>query len=90
MRSRAARRLPAVARRATLVVLAMFLLQITGQIQGPASLDAPPALRFLGPGGADAVGPGPVDVRGFVRVVDGDTLDVWMRGQRVAVGLVGV
>ncbi len=84
-------------RRVSLVVAALLLVQLVAQVAGaPEQTDTPPdtvlssALKFIGPGGADAVGPGPVDVRGFVRVVDGDTLDVTIRGHRVAVGLLGV
>ncbi len=84
-------------RRAGLVVAALLLVQLVAQIAGAPEQTSDPsatilssALKFIGPGGADAVGPGPVDVRGFVRVVDGDTLDVTIRGHRVAVGLLGV
>jgi glucose/arabinose dehydrogenase/endonuclease YncB( thermonuclease family) len=44
----------------------------------------------IGPGGALAVKRGPKDLRGYVRVIDGDTLDVYLDGQRVPVGVIGV
>jgi len=80
--------------RAALLVAAFCLVQLFAQVAGPSSqTDNTPvatALRFIGPGGADAIGPGPADVRGFVNVADGDTLDAWIRGQRIAVGLLGI
>jgi endonuclease YncB( thermonuclease family) len=64
-----------------IVALAAFAL-----VEQPQPADA----GRIGPGGALAVKRGPKEVRGFVRVIDGDTLDVNIDGQRVAVGLLGV
>jgi glucose/arabinose dehydrogenase/endonuclease YncB( thermonuclease family) len=33
---------------------------------------------------------GPVDYRGFVRVIDGDTVEIYLNGSQVGVGLIGV
>jgi glucose/arabinose dehydrogenase/endonuclease YncB( thermonuclease family) len=63
------------------VALATFAL-----VEQPQPADA----GHIGPGGALAIKRGPKEVRGFVRVIDGDTLDVNIDGQRVAVGLIGV
>jgi endonuclease YncB( thermonuclease family) len=78
-------------RRLVFLILAIMVVQLVAEIT-PPDVSTPPlsALRFIGPGGADAAGPGSADVRGFVRVIDGDTMDVIIRGHRVAVGLLGV
>ena len=44
----------------------------------------------LGPGGAPPAGSGPVDVAGFTRGIDGDTLETWINGSQVGIGLIGV
>jgi glucose/arabinose dehydrogenase/PKD repeat protein/endonuclease YncB( thermonuclease family) len=77
-------------RRIVVALVGLVLVFIAGGVPVPRVVDA-----HIGPGGAMALAPGPQEVRGFVRVVDGDTLDVNIRdpqgqSQRVAVGLVGV
>ena len=44
----------------------------------------------VNPGGAPPPGSGTFEVRGFVRVIDGDTLDTYLRGSRTGVGIVGI
>ncbi len=78
-------------RRIAVALVGLVLAFIAGGLPLPATVDA----QHIGPGGAMALGPGPQEIRGFVRVVDADTLDVSIRDpqgdtQRVAVGLVGV
>ena|SRR6266542_3455178 len=78
-------------RRIVVALVGLILAFIAGGVPKPSIVDA----QHIGPGGAMALAPGPQDVRGFVRVVDGDTLDVYIRdphgqSQRVAVGLIGV
>jgi glucose/arabinose dehydrogenase/PKD repeat protein/endonuclease YncB( thermonuclease family) len=78
-------------RRVLVALVGLVLVVIAGGIRPPTPADA----QHIGPGGAMALAPGPKDVRGFVRVVDADTLDVNIKDadgqtQRVAVGLVGV
>ena len=53
----------------------------------PAMAQQPPAAP---PGGAPPAGRGPYEVMGFVRVWDGDTIDVRINGTRVLVGLIGI
>jgi len=75
-------------RRLLLGISTFFVLATLGpaSVSGPATINA----QRVPPGGAAPPGSGPVDIEGFVRVVDGDTLDAWINGQRVAVGLVGL
>jgi glucose/arabinose dehydrogenase len=40
--------------------------------------------------GAPALGSGPVRVSGYVRVIDGETIEAQIRGRRVAIGLIGI
>jgi endonuclease YncB( thermonuclease family) len=53
-------------------------------------------VKRVPPGGAPPAGSGPVDVPGFVRVIDGDTIEFYLDGSRagngslVGVGLIGV
>ncbi|MCC7372444.1 MAG: hypothetical protein IT306_28790, partial [Chloroflexi bacterium] len=44
----------------------------------------------VGPGGAPPAGSGSVDVTGYVRVIDGDTLEVGIEGSRMGVGILGL
>ncbi len=46
--------------------------------------------EVLGPGGAPPAGSGPVDVAGFTRGIDGHTLETWIDGAQVGIGLIGV
>ncbi|HEY3062089.1 MAG TPA: PQQ-dependent sugar dehydrogenase, partial [Chloroflexota bacterium] len=78
-------------RRALVGLVGLVLVVIAGGVRPPTTVDA----QHIGPGGAMALAPGPKEVRGFVRVVDADTLDVNIQdaqgqSQRVAVGLVGI
>ena len=45
---------------------------------------------ILGPGGAPPGGSGSVDVAGYTRGIDGDTLETWINGAQVGIGLIGV
>ena len=51
---------------------------------------APAGAQRVGPGGAPPVGSGPVDVTGFVRVIDGDTIEAYIGGKRAGIGLIGL
>jgi glucose/arabinose dehydrogenase len=42
------------------------------------------------PGGAPPPGSGPFEINNFVRVIDGDTIEVDLEGSRVGVGLIGI
>jgi len=44
----------------------------------------------LEPGGAPPAGSGPIDIEGFVRAIDGDTMETWINGSRVGIGLIGI
>lgn len=44
----------------------------------------------LGPGGAPPAGSGPVDIAGFTRGIDGHTLETWIDGAQVGIGLIGI
>ena len=48
------------------------------------------AQSILPPGGAPVGGTGPIGVEGYLRAVQGDTLDVRVPGGRFAVGVVGI
>ena len=54
------------------LIVGLVLVVIAGGLRPPTTVDA----QHIGPGGAMALGPGPKEVHGFVRVVDADTLDV--------------
>jgi glucose/arabinose dehydrogenase/PKD repeat protein/endonuclease YncB( thermonuclease family) len=78
-------------RRVVLAVIGLVLVVVAGSVRTPTSVVA----EHIGPGGAMALAAGPHEIHGFVRVVDGDTLDVNItdakgESQRVAVGLVGL
>jgi endonuclease YncB( thermonuclease family) len=49
-----------------------------------------PAVHAARPGGAPPAGSGPVDVTGFIRVIEADTVEVRIEGRRVGVGFVGI
>lgn len=42
------------------------------------------------PGGPPPPGSGPIDVTGFVRVIDADTLEIYIRRNQVGVGIIGI
>src|SRR6188474_2317107 len=50
---------------------------------------APLAAQRVGPGGAPPPGRA-IDVPAGIRVIDGDTIETWIDGKRVGIGLVGV
>ncbi len=50
------------------------------------SAQSPP----VAPPGAPVLGSGPVRVKGYVRVIDGDTIEAQIRGRRVGIGLIGI
>ncbi len=54
--------------------------------EGPGDHDD----HVIGPGGAPPAGSGPVDIAGFVRGIDGDTMETWIDGSRVGIGLIGI
>src|SRR5262249_27363783 len=60
------------------------LLMVVGSLGSVWALDQP-----AGPGGAPDPKSGPFQPTGFVRVVDGDSLEVVIDGRRVAVGILG-
>ena len=55
-----------------------------------ALVPGPLSAQRVGPGGAPAAGSGPIDVTAPIRVIDGDTMETWIDGKRVGIGLVGV
>src|SRR5215208_6214856 len=65
--------------------LLLVLLALVTAGAGRASAQQPGAA----PGGAPPPGSGPIDYTGFVRVVDGDTIDIYLGGTQVLVGLIG-
>jgi endonuclease YncB( thermonuclease family) len=52
--------------------------------------DLVPAAHAAGPGGAPPPGSGPVDVTGFIRVIEADTVEIRIEGRQVGVGFVGI
>ncbi|MEZ4569725.1 MAG: PQQ-dependent sugar dehydrogenase [Thermomicrobiales bacterium] len=46
--------------------------------------------EVLGPGGAPPAGSGPIDIAGFVRAIDGDTMETWINGSQVGIGVLGI
>ena len=44
----------------------------------------------VGPGGAPPPGSGPAEVTGFVRVIDGETIETLVDGKLVGIGLIGI
>lgn len=72
--------------RSLAAILTLVILGVVALFERPQSAVA----QYIGPGGAFALSSGPKEVHGFVHAVDGDTLDMWLEGQRVAVGLSGV
>lgn len=49
-----------------------------------------PTQAEVPPGGAPPAGSGPVDFREYVRVIDGDTAEIFLEGLQVGVGLIGI
>lgn len=72
--------------------LVLWLTSIAAILAGPASVLDPDRIsaQRVGPGGAPLPGSGSVDIRGFLRVADGDTFEARINGQQVLVGLAGV
>jgi glucose/arabinose dehydrogenase/endonuclease YncB( thermonuclease family) len=64
----------------TMVGLGMLLLLVPTAAHG----------QRAGRGGAPAAGSGAVDLTGFVRVIDGDTIETRINGKRVGIGLLGI
>ncbi len=56
---------------------------------GVSAAPAVPA-RAVGPGGAPPAGSGAVDVTGFIRIIEGDTVEIRIEGRQVGVGFVGI
>ncbi len=50
----------------------------------------PAAEAAVKPGGAPPPGSGDVQIPGFVRVIDGETIDTLINGQQVGVGFIGI
>jgi len=71
-----------ISRRLLLGLLSLFLILGLGP--------APAGAQRVEPGGAPPAGSGPIDVSGFVRVIDGDTVEAYLGGKRVGIGLIGV
>ena len=70
--------------RPRLLVGLVTLVALVAVVPGPA------AAQRVEPGGAPPPGSGPVETRGFVRVIDGDTVEALVRGKRVGIGLAGI
>ena len=86
------RRRPPLAPPALLALLVVVLaLGLSPGAVAPAALPAP-GLQLGGvpPGGAPAPGSGPRQIAGYIRVIDGDTVEAWIDGKRVAIGILGV
>src|SRR5262245_48077819 len=66
-----------------IALLAALAVWPVGPAPGAKAEPAPP-------GGAPAPGSGDREVAGYVRVIDGDSLEPKIDGQRVAVGLIGL
>src|SRR4051794_2609609 len=73
-------------RRIGVGLLTLLLLAVIGIIEAPQRA----AAQYIGPGGALAVSPGPKEVKGNGYAVDGDTINAYIEGQQVAIGLIGV
>ncbi|MGE3271059.1 MAG: PQQ-dependent sugar dehydrogenase, partial [Chloroflexota bacterium] len=73
-----------VASRRVVALLFMVFLALLG------GAPAPTAAQRVGPGGAPPQGSGDLEIRGYVRVIDGDTIEVGVNGTRMGVGLLGV
>jgi glucose/arabinose dehydrogenase len=71
------------ARRRAALVLVLLGVLIGGW---PASTQA----QRVGPGGAPPAGSGSLDIDGYVRVIDGDTIEVSVNGTRMGVGILGL
>src|SRR5262245_43756499 len=65
------------------IILSTGLL---GVLLGPDSANVP----RVAAGGAPPPGSGPLTVEGFVRVYDGDTVEVQMHGTRMVLGVIGI
>src|SRR4051794_12007318 len=72
--------------------LVFWLASISLIFAGSVSLanPTPTDAQRVGPGGAPPPGSGPVDLRGFLRVADGDTFEAYINGQQVLVGVAGI
>ncbi len=81
-----ANRLKALTVRLIIAIAGLGALGAFFVFEQPSQVEA----QHIGPGGALAIKRGNKDLRGYVRVIDGDTLDVTIDGQRVPVGLIGV
>jgi glucose/arabinose dehydrogenase len=55
-----------------------------------AATITPTTAQRVDDGGAPPPGSGDVDVKGYVRVIDGDTIEVAIGGSRMGVGLIGI
>src|SRR6185436_12613298 len=53
-------------------------------------LPGPIVAQRVGPGGAPPQSTKPIDLQGPIRVIDGNTIETWIDGKRVGIGLVGV
>ncbi|MGI8549495.1 MAG: PQQ-dependent sugar dehydrogenase, partial [Dehalococcoidia bacterium] len=69
----------------TRILLALLILPL---LLGARA--APILAQALSPSGAPPAGSGSIDLKGFVRAVDGDTLDVLINGNQVTIGLIGI
>ncbi|MGH2351160.1 MAG: thermonuclease family protein, partial [Chloroflexota bacterium] len=66
------------------------LVLIAGVAPLALSQPRPVEAQRVPPGGAPPAGSGDIEVDGFVRVIDGDTIETYINGQRTGIGLIGV
>jgi endonuclease YncB( thermonuclease family) len=78
-----------------ITLFASFVLTAVFSVLSLAALPTPATAQETGiervpAGGAPPAGSGPLDVPGYVRVIDGDTVEFSLDGTLVGVGLVGI
>ncbi|MBI3973851.1 MAG: PQQ-dependent sugar dehydrogenase, partial [Chloroflexi bacterium] len=75
---------------ARVLVGVLILLLLTSIGIGNVGPPAPAGAQRVPPGGAPPPGSGPKETGMFIRVIDGDTIDTWVDGQRTGIGLLGI
>jgi glucose/arabinose dehydrogenase/endonuclease YncB( thermonuclease family) len=71
-----------------LVIAALALL--AAMLPHAGLRPTPAAAQRVPPGGAPPAGSGPIDFDGPVRVIDGDTIEIYVNGNRTGIGLLGI
>src|SRR5687767_1077160 len=79
---------PRLTRILLLVIACTLLLGVIPQ--GSAFRPTPAEAQRVPPGGAPAAGTGPQDTTAQIRVIDGETIETLINGQRTGVALVGI